>query len=245
MSDLERARQVVARASRVVVFTGAGMSAESGVPTFRDALTGLWAKFDPMTLATPEAWADDPDLVWAWYAERAERVRAVAPNPGHVAIAELATAKAADGRRVDVVTQNVDDLHERAGAEVIAHLHGSLFAPRCESCGRPETPDTAVAAPRPKCPLCGESVRPGVVWFGEMLPESDWRAAESAVRAADLMIIVGTSGVVRPAADLPRRAFATGIPIIEVNPQPSDLTDLATLHLEGTAGQILPDLLAG
>lgn len=235
---MAHARGLLDAASSVVVFTGAGMSAESGIPTFRDALTGMWAHRDPMTLASPDGWAADPDLVWSWYADRAAHVRAVRPNAGHAAIAAL-------GRRmrVDVVTQNVDDLHERAGSVVASHLHGSLFAPRCTECGRPEPSDVALEPARPSCPLCGASIRPGVVWFGEMLPDDAWRRAEKAVNGCDLMIVVGTTGVVYPAAELPERAHAAGVDVIEVNPDPSAVTRYATVRLAGTAARLLPDLV--
>ncbi|GEE02246.1 NAD-dependent protein deacylase [Gordonia spumicola] len=243
MSAIDDAARLVSDASRTVVFTGAGMSAESGIPTFRDALTGMWAEHDPMTLASPEGWRSDRDLVWSWYADRARQVRLVEPNDGHLALARLAVAARIDGRAVSVVTQNVDDLHERAGSAVASHLHGSLFAPRCESCRRPEHADVAVADPRPACPLCGASMRPGVVWFGELLPRDDWSEASRLVEECDLLIVVGTSGVVQPAASLPERARSNGTPIIEVNPEPSALTPLATVHLEGTAAEVLPRLV--
>ncbi|MCF8604110.1 NAD-dependent deacylase [Gordonia sp. HY442] len=239
-AGLDGARDLLDAASSIVVFTGAGMSAESGIPTFRDALTGMWEKHDPMTLASPDGWAADPDLVWAWYADRATRVRSVMPNAGHLAVAELGRRP---GVTVSVVTQNVDDLHERAGSAVTSHLHGSLFAPRCQDCGRAESPDLAVAMPRPACPLCGSPLRPGVVWFGEPLPSDDWLRAENAVSEADLMIVVGTTGVVYPAAELPERASAAGVPVVEVNPEPSAVTSFASVRLAGPAAQMLPDLL--
>ncbi|GAA4660351.1 NAD-dependent deacylase [Gordonia humi] len=238
-TELAQARSLLAEATRAVVFTGAGMSAESGVPTFRDALTGMWSTHDPATLASPDGWAADPDLVWAWYADRAANVREVTPNAGHRAVAALA-----ERIEVQVVTQNVDDLHERAGSDVTSHLHGSLFAPRCADCGRRESPDVALAAPRPRCELCGGSIRPGVVWFGEMLPADAWSRAETAVADADLMIVVGTTGVVYPAAELPERVAARGAPVIEVNPAESAVTRFATVRLDGGAAQMLPALIA-
>lgn len=243
MTDTERAAELIAHAERTVVFTGAGMSAESGIPTFRDALVGMWENHDPMTLASPEGWTADRDLVWDWYAQRANDVRRVDPNDGHIALAQLSVAARIDGRAVSVITQNVDDLHERAGSTVASHLHGSLFAPRCESCRRPESADTALITPRPMCPLCGDSLRPGVVWFGELLPRDAWAAASDAVAACDLMIVIGTSGVVQPAASLPERAHVQGVPIIEVNPEPSELTRLATIRLAGSAAETLPRVI--
>lgn len=238
--------ELVRDAEWVTVFTGAGMSAESGIATFRDAETGLWERFDPAQLATPDAWREDPDLVWAWYQWRARLVREAQPNAGHRAIADLGR-----DRTVMVVTQNVDDLHERAGSDVVSHLHGSLFAPRCSNCGRPyhgtdADPDRALHQVRvepPSCPVCLSSVRPGVVWFGEHLPEDAMSRADNAFRACDVVIVVGTSGVVHPAASLPERARAAGIPVIEFNPEPSALTPLATHSLRATAAAGLPALL--
>ncbi|GAA4477623.1 NAD-dependent deacylase [Rhodococcus olei] len=239
----------VRSAQRVVVFSGAGMSAESGVPTFRDALTGLWERFDPMELATPEAWARDPALVWAWYEWRAALVRRVRPNAGHVALADW--ARATD---LTVVTQNVDDLHERAGSTVAAHLHGSLFAPRCSACARPaELDDVRFAGPGhepaeritpPACVACGAPVRPGTVWFGEDLPAESWRVAVGAAENCDLMVVVGTSGVVYPAAELPVRAVRAGATVVEINPDPTDLTAAVTHSWRATAARALPALAA-
>lgn len=237
---------LVRDASWVTVCSGAGMSAESNVPTFRDAETGLWERFDPATLATPEAWDADPALVWAWYQWRARLVRNARPNPGHEAIAEWAQR-----RTVMVVTQNVDDLHERAGSAVTAHLHGSLFAPRCSSCGLPYSgtdadPDRATETLRvepPTCPRCLSAVRPGVVWFGEPLPIDAWERAADATAGCDLHIVVGTSNLVYPAASLPERAAAAGIPTIEINPDPTPLSPSVTHFLRTTAGIGLPALL--
>lgn len=243
---------LVRRAEWITVFSGAGMSAESGIATFRDAQTGLWEKFDPAELATPEAWARDPALVWGWYRWRAREVLAAQPNAGHRALAELATS-----RTVMIVTQNVDDLHERAGGDVVSHLHGSLFAPRCSVCGTPydgpgafpDPGDTGTAPddPRvdpPTCPRCGGRVRPGIVWFGEALPGSDWQRADQAFRAAEVVLVVGTSGIVYPAAALPERAVRAGIPVIEFNPSPSALSDIVTHSLRMPAAVGLPALLA-
>jgi NAD-dependent deacetylase len=241
----------------ITVFSGAGMSAESGIATFRDAQAGgrsqaaLWDRFDPAELATPEAWDRDPALVWGWYRWRAGHVRTAQPNAGHHALADLGA-----NRTVMVVTQNVDDLHERAGSDVISHLHGSLFAPRCSVCGTPYEGADALLDDRPRddstfdprvppptCPRCGGSVRPGVVWFGEALPESDWQRADQAFRASEAIIVVGTSGIVYPAAALPERAVRAGIPVIEFNPAPSALSEVATHSLRLSAAQGLPALL--
>ncbi|WP_030163813.1 MULTISPECIES: NAD-dependent deacylase [Actinomycetes] len=250
MSDLHLDSDLVALvrgAEWVTVCSGAGMSAESDVPTFRDAETGLWERFDPTTLATPEAWSDDPALVWAWYQWRAHLVRRAFPNPGHHAVAEWARR-----RTVMVVTQNVDDLHERAGSEVTAHLHGSLFEPRCSHCGLPYAgtdadPDSATESLRvepPICPNCLSPVRPGVVWFGESLPQDAWERAADASAGCDLLIVVGTSNMVYPAASLPERALAAGIPVIEINPEPTPLSRNVTHFLQTTAAVGLPALLS-
>ncbi|MFF0815481.1 NAD-dependent deacetylase [Rhodococcus sp. NPDC003318] len=236
-------------AANVVVFSGAGMSAESGVPTFRDALTGLWERFDPTELATPHAWERDPALVWAWYEWRAALVRRVQPNAGHRAVAQW--ARNAD---VTVVTQNVDDLHERAGSAVAAHLHGSLYEPRCCVCGlSAELEDTRFDALRdepaeritpPSCESCGAPVRPGAVWFGEELPADAWRTSVDAVEGCDLLVVVGTSAVVYPAAELPLRALRAGATVIEINPEPTALTTAVTHSWRATAAHALPVLAA-
>ncbi|CRK49889.1 NAD-dependent protein deacylase [Rhodococcus sp. RD6.2] len=240
---------VVRSVERVTVFSGAGMSAESGVPTFRDALTGLWERFDPTELATPQAWEKDPALVWAWYEWRAALVRRVQPNAGHRAVAEWA-----DTAEVTVLTQNVDDLHERAGSTVAAHLHGSLYAPRCCLCGLAADLDDARFADLrdepaeritpPSCESCTAPVRPGAVWFGEELPADAWQASVDAVEHCDLMLVVGTSAVVYPAAELPLRALRAGATVVEINPEPTDLSSAVTHSWRATAAQALPVLAA-
>ncbi|CAM3663868.1 SIR2 family NAD-dependent protein deacylase [Smaragdicoccus niigatensis] len=234
---LERARA----ARSITVLTGAGMSAESGVPTFRDVQTGLWAKYDPMTLATPEAWREDPALVWAWYQRRCAMLLAVQPNAGHRALADW-------GQKADVriVTQNVDDLHERAGSSGVVHVHGSLRTPRCDTCWTVHTvevvePDSERVQPS-SCE-CGGLVRPGVVWFGEALPEDAWNAAADAAASCDLMLVVGTSSIVYPAAGLPRIAMEFGVFVAEINPERTDLSRAVDVHWESTAATGLPRLL--
>ncbi|GAA1456600.1 SIR2 family NAD-dependent protein deacylase [Williamsia maris] len=228
-------------ANTITVLTGAGMSAESGVPTFRDVQTGLWAKYNPMTLATPEAWEDDPALVWAWYQRRRAMLAAVEPNAGHQALATW--ARTADVR---LVTQNVDDLHERAGSSDVVHVHGSLFACRCDTCGREH--DAEVSDPEgdrvlpPECE-CGGLVRPGVVWFGEMLPQNAFAEATARSEACDVFILVGTSGVVYPAAGLPHIARGAGATIIEINPDETDLSDACDITLRSTAAVALPAMV--
>ena len=243
MDSLRTAAALLADAGRIVVFTGAGMSAESGVPTFRDALTGLWERFDARALATPEAFDRDPALVWGWYEWRRTQVERVAPHAGHAAVAALDCT---------LITQNVDDLHERAGSPDPIHLHGSLFAPRCSACARPAPPpDTPAAEPAegrrlepPPCAHCGAPIRPGVVWFGEQLPREALERAVEAAANADVLITVGTSGLVHPAAEIPLVTARTGGRVIQVNPQPTPLDAICAVNLRGTAAQILPELQA-
>lgn len=236
------------RAARhVVCFTGAGVSAESGIPTFRDAMDGLWSRFDPLDLATPEAYRKDPALVWGWYEWRRAKVLRASPNAAHLAIAALGEAIA-----VSVVTQNVDDLHERAGSRVCAHLHGSLHRPRCLDCGRQATFPAGIPAlaeggeriPPPRCEVCAGTLRPGVVWFGESLPELDWANAMQALETADMVFSIGTSSLVWPAAEIPRQAARRGRCVVQVNPQPTALDEVASFNLRGTAAELLPALFA-
>lgn len=244
---LNDAAKLLGQARHVVVFTGAGISAESGVPTFRDALTGLWSRFDAQSLATPQAFHEDPDLVWGWYEWRRQMVRRVRPNHGHLAVARLA----AHVPELTVITQNVDDLHERAGSESVVHLHGSLFAPRCDSCGRPaplpttdDQPDEGRRVPPPWCATCFGLIRPGVVWFGEQLPEEALETAARAASTCDVLLTIGTSGLVYPAAEIPRLAARSGAAVIQVNPQPTPLDPVARVNLPGPAAEILPALVS-
>jgi NAD-dependent deacetylase len=244
------AAELLARARRVVVFTGAGISAESGVPTFRDDLTGLWARFDAQRLATPEAFHADPDLVWGWYEWRRARVRRAQPNPGHLAIAAIEAMVPGSV----VITQNVDDLHERAGSRAPIHLHGSLFAPRCVADAahpaafpdteQEESADLGEGRRRPpRCTRCGALVRPGVVWFGEALPEAALTAAIEAAASCDVLLAVGTSGVVYPAAEIPRIASRSGATVMQINPEPTPLDRVCAINVRGTAAQVLPALV--
>jgi NAD-dependent deacetylase len=228
------------RFERIVVFSGAGMSADSGIPTFRSGSNGLWGEFDPQQLATPEAWRRDRDTVWGWYEWRRGQVMAAPPNPGHLAVARMQQALGAR-----VVTQNVDDLHERAGVEGALHLHGSLFAARCDRCGAPhELADPPPEAQRrlkpPACEHCANgSIRPGVVWFGEGLDDDVVNAAAGLIAACDLLLIVGTSGVVYPAAGMVRLA-PQGAVIVEINPAPGDVAAQIAFRWQTTAAIGLP-----
>ncbi len=245
---LQRVREQLRAAASICVLTGAGMSAESGIPTFRDALTGLWARFDPMRLASEEGFRADPKLVWDWYAERRTGVRAAEPNAGHRALAEFQRCHPG---RLRVVTQNVDDLHQRAGSADTIRLHGNILEDRwldtCPRGRRGPACDTAWAAPGhpPRCAECGNLVRPGVVWFGEQLPFDALQAAERLADGCQVLVVVGTSGAVWPAAGLVGRARRAGAFVAIVNPHASEVDDQAHAVLRDTAAQALPALLAG
>lgn len=235
------------QAQRPLAFTGAGMSAESGLSTFRGGDASLWQRFDPMQLATADAWRRDAALVWGWYVWRMAKLRAAEPNAGHRALARLPA-----GNPMQVVTQNVDDLHERAGSRSVLHLHGRLLACRCFDCGAPqplELPADAADAPLlrrapPRCPACHGELRPGVVWFGEALPAAEWDAAVHAAKHCDLLLVIGTSGVVQPAASLVELARRAGARVAEINPQASALSDAADLVLRLPAAVALPAIEA-
>ena len=249
---LQRIANRLREARRIVVFSGAGMSAESGIATFRDNPDSLWSKFNTREMATPEGWRSDKHRVWAWYEGRRGAVLQAQPHAGHLAVAQLGdTLRSVHGRdvRVDVITQNVDNLHERAGSSSVIHLHGSLFAPRCTACARPgefapgEPDQTLTYLEPPECQHCGGSIRPGVVWFGEPLPDKELRLAEELVDACDVMLVVGTSGVVYPAAELPMNAYRLGKFVAEINPIESEISGYATVQCRATAALGLPQLL--
>ncbi|MBA1147154.1 NAD-dependent deacylase [Ectothiorhodospiraceae bacterium WFHF3C12] len=227
-------------ARHVVVLTGAGISAESGVPTFRDAQTGLWARYDPQDLATPEAFERDPGLVWSWYEWRRELIAGARPNAAHQALARWQRQR--DGVRI--VTQNVDGLHARAGSREVIELHGNITRTLC-SRERREVADWAApaAGAAPTCPACGAYLRPDVVWFGESLPMAALEAAVQAVRGADLVLSVGTSSLVQPAASLPYEALGNGVPVAEINPEATSLSERVSFSLRGRAGEVLPELV--
>ena len=233
-------------AAHIVFFTGAGVSAESGIPTFRDALTGLWERFDAGQLATPDAFQRDPDLVWGWYEWRRMRAMLAQPNAAHRAIAQAAATS-----RVTVITQNVDDLHERAGSEGVIHLHGSLFAPRCFDCeepapltaGVPREPEGGRRLAPPRCVRCGGALRPGVVWFGEALPEELLADAFDAAASCDVLFSIGTSSLVQPAAQIPLIAKRHGARVVQVNPHPTPLDSIADVNVHSAAAVALPGLL--
>ena len=236
LDDLGRAARRIAEAQHVAVLTGAGVSAESGIPTFR-GLGGLWRGRDPLSLATPEAFAAEPERVWEFYNGRRALVAQAEPNPAHHALAEMARRVP----RLSLITQNVDRLHQRAGSRDVLELHGNLCEVRCSTCGQTSDRSGEVLTSLPRCPDCGGLLRPAVVWFGEMLPPDPWARAVAAVRAADVLLVVGTSAVVYPAASLITLARGT---VIEVNVEPTAASARGGIGLSGKAGEVLPQLLS-
>jgi NAD-dependent deacetylase len=246
-APIARVRHLMSGATTCVVLTGAGMSAESGIPTFRDAQTGYWSRFDPMELASEEGFRAQPQRVWDWYAQRRQGVLAAAPNAGHLALAAFERRRPGVLR---VITQNVDDLHQQAGQTGVIRLHGDILQDRwldpCPRESRGKGCDATGAQPGrpPGCQECGNLVRPGVVWFGEPIPAAALDAAEAAIDATQLLLVVGTSGTVWPAAGLAVRARRNGATVAVVNPHPSELDEVAHHVLRGTAARLLPELLA-
>lgn len=231
------ARTLVRCAQRIAALTGAGISAESGVPTFRGA-TGLWKQFRPEELATPHAFRRDPRLVWEWYDWRRSMIAQVKPNPGHNALAALERRANA----FTLITQNVDGLHQQAGSENVLEVHGNIWQLRCTACRR-EWMDRTAPLPLPPYCGCGAIARPAVVWFGEALPPDVWSEAEQAVSSCDLLLVIGTSAVVYPAAGLVPLARGSGAKIVEVNIEPTPVSSLVDCTLTGPAGELLPQLL--
>lgn len=226
-------------AQRVVVLTGAGISAESGVPTFRDAQSGLWANFKPEELATPQAFRRNPEMVWNWYMMRREMISEAKPNPGHYALAEMEKKVS----RFLLVTQNIDDLHRKAGSKNIIEIHGNIQRTKCfDEDVVVETWDANSGKP-PKCPRCGGMLRPDVVWFGEMLPQGAFEKAAEAARNCDVLFSIGTSSIVYPAASLPYEALSRNILSVEINPEETPLTSRVHHHLRGFSGTVLPELV--
>ncbi len=235
---MDKARQLIQDADCIVSFSGAGLSAESGIPTFRDAGTdGFWTNYDPQQLATQEGFLADPSLVYRWYSDRRQGIAKVKPNPAHIALAQ----------RTDIIniTQNIDDLLHRAGAQQVIHLHGTIKTDKCNSSSCHYTEDVDVNNPPElrRCPMCGDWLRPDVVWFGEMLPMAAWAAAENAIGRCDVLLVIGTSAEVYPAAGLIQMAHSHGARIIIINTEPSAASGLADVELIGKAGEILPDLI--
>jgi NAD-dependent deacetylase len=244
--QIEQVATLFRRAKLITVLTGAGVSKESGVPTFRDALDGLWARFDPTQLATRAAFKADPKLVWDFYEYRREIMRPARPNPGHLALAELERRFPS----LTIITQNVDDLHEQAGSQRIIRLHGRIAANKCfADCQGSPTPVDVThltwdhASGPPACPHCGAPVRPDVVWFGEILPADALSQAAEALRRTDVMLVIGTSGLVSPAADMPGAARRLGATIVEINPDETPISTVAHHCLRGPSGEVLPRLV--
>ncbi|HEV7138178.1 MAG TPA: NAD-dependent deacylase [Steroidobacteraceae bacterium] len=235
-------------ARRVVVLTGAGVSAESGIPTFRDKLVGLWENYEPADLATPAAFLRDAALVWGWYEWRRMTVLRAQPNAAHRALTTLRALVP----ELTLITQNVDDLHERAGSRDVLHLHGRLAQPYCAGCqqsyvfppGIPDFPPGGERIEPPRCSQCCGKVRPGVVWFGEDLPRREWQAAMDAAKRCDIFLCIGTSSIVRPAATLTEIAASAGALTVQVNPTSTDADGVVSVSLKGPAGAMLPELIA-
>jgi NAD-dependent deacetylase len=224
---------------KLVALTGAGVSQESGLRTFRDAQTGLWAQYKPEDLASPEAFARDPKLVWDWYAWRREAIKAVRPNPGHYALVEIEKHVL----QFTLITQNVDGLHRMAGSQNVLELHGNIQRVRCSECyAVAETwGDDSESVPR--CASCGGLLRPDVVWFGESLPRDQLEAAVEAARSCNVFFSIGTSGVVQPAASLAFAARNRGGVVVEINAEPTPLSEKANYVFQGRSGKILPELV--
>ena len=252
---LTQARRLLRDADRVLVLTGAGISAESGVPTFRDAMDGLWSRFRPEELATPEAFQRNPVQVWAWYSSRRARLRDCSPNAAHHALARW-ILDAPGARRL--YTQNVDGLHHRALVAALdghtppdeaapRELHGDIFVVRCSECAWRERNEEEIEASSietlPRCSDCGALARPAVVWFGEALDGALLQQAVADAQRATVCLSVGTSALVHPAASLPRIVLGAGGELIEVNPEPTPLSAHASICIAGSAGSVLPELL--
>jgi NAD-dependent deacetylase len=236
--------KVLETARSIVVLTGAGISAESGIPTFRQAQTGLWAKYNPEELATPKAFQSNPKLVWQWYQWRRDRVSESEPNPGHKALVKLERNLTRSARDFILITQNVDGLHQRIGSLNVIELHGNIMRVKCFDCNVGMRGEISIFnEDLPRCKFCDGLLRPDVVWFGESIPKEAIEKAWKATNRCDVFLSIGTSGIVQPAASLPMVALQAGAAVIEVNPNPTPLTSLATFSIQGSAGTILPELI--
>jgi NAD-dependent deacetylase len=229
--------QRIITAGSIVFFTGAGISAESGIPIFRGK-DGIWNKLKPEELANFNAFLRNPELVWEWYAQRKKIIKETKPNPAHLAIAELQNLLP----DVKVITQNVDNLHRRAGSKIIYELHGNIERNYCIKCRAPYNIEIEISSGVPKC-KCGGLIRPDVVWFGEYLPEDHFSAAENAAAACDVFIIVGTSAVVYPAASIIYTAKNSGAYLIEINIESTEVSQLVNKSYFGKAGEVLPSIV--
>jgi NAD-dependent deacetylase len=231
------------KADRIAVLTGAGVSAESGIPTFRDAQTGLWAQYRAEDLATPEAFRRNPRLVWDWYAMRRESVLRAAPNAAHMALVELECQVTARGGEFSLITQNVDGLHTAAGSQRVIELHGNIRRVKCFDCGRLAQRWEPTDDPPPRCANCGGLLRPDVVWFGERLPADALNAAWAAAEGCDVFLSIGTSGLVEPAASLPRAALRRGATVLTINLDVETRSAPPRFDIRGKAGELLTALL--
>ena len=231
--------QHLREAHRIVALTGAGVSQESGLRTFRDAQTGLWAQYKPEELASPAAFRRDPKLIWDWYAWRREAVKAVRPNAGHYALVDFEERVP----QFTLVTQNVDGLHRMAGSQNVLELHGNIQRVRCAECYIFTETWGDDSESVPQCEVCGGFLRPDVVWFGEALPRVQLEDAIEAARSCEVFFSIGTSGVVQPAASLAYAAHNRGAVIVEINAEPTPLTSKANYFLQGKSGEILPELV--
>ncbi|MCS7000621.1 MAG: NAD-dependent deacylase [Candidatus Kapabacteria bacterium] len=236
----QRLLERLATAERFAVLTGAGVSAESGIATFRDP-NGLWAQFRPEELASMEGFLANPTRVWQWYQYRRHVIESAQPNPAHIALAKLEQIVPT----FTLITQNIDRLHQRAGSQRVLELHGNLEDHHCAQCGRPYQGEiSAEIAQPPRCPSCGGLIRPSVVWFGELLPAGVLAEAEHAARTAEIFLVIGTSAEVYPAAGLPLIAWHHGAMLIEVNPTPTHLSSYAHAAIRQKAGVAMPHLVA-
>jgi len=225
-------------AQSVVVLTGAGVSAESGISTFRDP-DGLWANFKPEELATPEAFKKNPKMVWEWYAWRREKIKLVRPNPGHYALAEMEKIFP----KFSLITQNVDGLHYVAGSKNVLELHGNINRNKCFSCEKIYPEGVESEQIPPKC-SCGGFLRPDVVWFGELLPSGILEKSYQLSQSCDLFFSIGTSALVHPAASLPVYAKKSGAYLVEINPGPTEISYLVDETILGKSGEVLPNLVS-
>lgn len=227
------------KVTRISVLTGAGASQESGLRTFRDAQSGLWAQYKPEDLASPEAFARDPKLIWDWYAWRREAIKGVRPNAGHYALVEMEKKI----EKFTLITQNVDGLHRMAGSLNVLELHGNILKVRCSECGTFAETWGDDSESVPCCESCGGLLRPDVVWFGESLPREELEAAVNAARTCQAFFSIGTSGVVQPAAALAHAARNKGSVVVEINAEPTPLTPKVDFAFHGRSGEILPELV--
>ena len=251
IAEVKRAAELLTSKQRVCILTGAGISAESGIPTFRDKQTGLWENYGAEDLATPQAFARDPKLVWSWYQWRRQLIADKNPNPAHHALAQWQYHTQSTQQQVTLITQNVDDLHEQAGSAV-THLHGHLWHNCCSQCRKPYPAQPRAAYDGQNsidfstdmitCPHCDGYIRPDIVWFGEALPIQAWETAEQSAANCEVFISIGTSSLVYPAAGLAQLAKRNGATVIEINPDPTPNT-IVDITLSEKAGVILPLLV--